>query len=204
MASFKRDSPSGSLNGALSVVERCAGFSRRAQNPAPRSYKVPPTVESLLLVSVVSPAERLEGPSPGNIVLLYLHGGGYFACSRDAPAHYRFLCAPRLPRFCSGLSSGPRKSLFRRRRRRRRFLPCLLTAGYPPGNIVVAGESAGGGLSLSLMLALRDADVPLPAAAALFSMDRSCRHRRVHSHQQRPLRHVSWCRRCPLGALLSR
>src|SRR3981081_1564599 len=27
------------------------------------------------------PGERLDGPSPGNTVLLYLHGGGYFACS---------------------------------------------------------------------------------------------------------------------------
>jgi acetyl esterase/lipase len=35
--------------------------------------------------------------------------------------------------------------------------------------MVVAGESAGGGLALSLMLALRAAGVPLPAAAALFS-----------------------------------
>jgi acetyl esterase/lipase len=49
------------------------------------------------------------------------------------------------------------------------FYRALLSAGYAPQNIVVAGESAGGGLTLSLMLALRAADVPLPAAAALFS-----------------------------------
>ena len=37
------------------------------------------------------------------------------------------------------------------------------------GGIVIAGDSAGGGLALSLMISRRDAGLPLPAAAALFS-----------------------------------
>src|SRR5260370_13259360 len=41
-------------------------------------------------------------------------------------------------------------------------------AGLPPQKIVVSGESAGGVLSLSLMLALGAAGVPLPSAVALF------------------------------------
>jgi monoterpene epsilon-lactone hydrolase len=45
----------------------------------------------------------------------------------------------------------------------------LIAAGIPPGHIVVAGDSAGGGLALSLLVALRDADEPLPAGAVLFS-----------------------------------
>jgi acetyl esterase/lipase len=45
----------------------------------------------------------------------------------------------------------------------------LLRVGHEPQQVVVAGESAGGGLSLSLMLALRAAGVPLPACAAVFS-----------------------------------
>jgi acetyl esterase/lipase len=35
--------------------------------------------------------------------------------------------------------------------------------------MIVAGDSAGGGLALALLLALRDARDPLPAAAVLFS-----------------------------------
>ncbi|KAF2991942.1 alpha/beta hydrolase [Methylocystis sp. MJC1] len=38
-----------------------------------------------------------------------------------------------------------------------------------PGPIVLAGDSAGGGLALSLMLRARDEGLPLPQAAALFS-----------------------------------
>ena len=34
---------------------------------------------------------------------------------------------------------------------------------------MIAGDSAGGGLALSLMISRRDAGLPLPAAAALFS-----------------------------------
>jgi acetyl esterase/lipase len=42
-------------------------------------------------------------------------------------------------------------------------------AAYPPERIVIAGDSAGGGLALSLTLMLRDEQVPLPAAVVAFS-----------------------------------
>jgi acetyl esterase/lipase/hemerythrin-like domain-containing protein len=45
----------------------------------------------------------------------------------------------------------------------------LLDRGIEPGEIAVAGDSAGGGLTLSLLLALRDAGLPLPACAACLS-----------------------------------
>jgi acetyl esterase/lipase len=45
----------------------------------------------------------------------------------------------------------------------------LLAAGVPPAKIVVGGDSAGGGLSLALLLRLRDAGRPLPAGALLIS-----------------------------------
>jgi acetyl esterase/lipase len=45
----------------------------------------------------------------------------------------------------------------------------LLAADIQPAHIVVAGDSAGGGLALALLLAARAAGDPLPAAAVLFS-----------------------------------
>lgn len=39
----------------------------------------------------------------------------------------------------------------------------------PPENVVLAGDSAGGGLCLALLLYLRDNDYPLPGGAILFS-----------------------------------
>jgi acetyl esterase/lipase len=40
---------------------------------------------------------------------------------------------------------------------------------YDPGRIIIAGDSAGGGLSLALLMYLRDNNYPLPLAAVLMS-----------------------------------
>lgn len=45
----------------------------------------------------------------------------------------------------------------------------LLDRGTPAGAIAIGGDSAGGALTLQTLLALRDADEPLPAAAVLLS-----------------------------------
>ena len=45
----------------------------------------------------------------------------------------------------------------------------LLDAGYQPDDIVIAGDSAGGGLTLSTLLAIRDQDLPTPAGGLMLS-----------------------------------
>jgi monoterpene epsilon-lactone hydrolase len=45
----------------------------------------------------------------------------------------------------------------------------LLEQGIDPGQIALAGESAGGGLAVATLLALRDAGTPLPSCAFLMS-----------------------------------
>ena len=45
----------------------------------------------------------------------------------------------------------------------------LLKKGYAPEQIVIAGDSAGGGLTMSALLAIRDAGLPLPACAYMLS-----------------------------------
>lgn len=45
----------------------------------------------------------------------------------------------------------------------------LLGTGVDPHHVVVAGDSAGGGLAAALLVALRDAGDPLPAGGALIS-----------------------------------
>ena len=141
---------------------------RKILHPDP--YKVPLTIQ-------ISPAhlggvagERLEGPSPGDIVLLYLHGGGYLACSAETHRPITaFFALHGFHVFAPDYRLAPENRFPAAVEDAVAFYRALLSAGYPPQNIVVAGESAGGGLSLSLLLALRTAGVPLPAAAALFS-----------------------------------
>ena len=43
------------------------------------------------------------------------------------------------------------------------------TLGYPPENLIVAGDSAGGNLALSLGLRLRDSGLPLPTGFVCMS-----------------------------------
>ncbi len=45
----------------------------------------------------------------------------------------------------------------------------LLSEGYEPKKIIIAGDSAGGGLTVATLVALRDSGDTLPAAAMLLS-----------------------------------
>lgn len=98
--------------------------------------------------------------------LLYVHGGGFVACS---PKTHRpvtgafarrgftvfapdYRLAPEHP-FPAGLND----------------VVAAWTAFRAAGPACLAGESAGGNLALALMLAARDKGVPLPVAACLFS-----------------------------------
>lgn len=116
------------------------------------------------------PAEWVEGTTASKTVLLYLHGGGYFGCS----------AASHRPVTVSFALQGFRVLAPDYRRAPENQFPAavddavavycgLLSEGHLPANIVVAGDSAGGGLALSLSLALREAGFPLPAGAAIFS-----------------------------------
>jgi acetyl esterase/lipase len=118
------------------------------------------------------PAEWLSAPGAReDRAILYLHGGGYVIgsinthrelASRIARAsqsralliNYRL--APEHP-FPAGLEDATAAYRW------------LCSSGLEPGRIVVAGDSAGGGLTLATLLALRDAGEPLPAAGVCLS-----------------------------------
>lgn len=141
---------------------------RRILKPDP--YRVPADAR-------ISPArvggvfgEWVDGPLDAKNVLLYLHGGGYFACSAEShrpitvafarqgfrvlAPNYRLAPENQFPAAVDDSVSAYRG---------------LLGEGYSPAQIVVAGDSAGGGLALALLLMLRSEHVPLPAGAAVFS-----------------------------------
>ena len=105
-------------------------------------------------------------------VLLFLHGGGYNAGS---PRTHRKLAA-NLARFANVRVLMPEYRLAPEHPFPAAVKDALIaykwligSGGRQPGEIVLGGDSAGGGLALSMMLALREVDAPLPRAAVLLS-----------------------------------
>ncbi|MBC6698349.1 alpha/beta hydrolase [Hymenobacter puniceus] len=105
--------------------------------------------------------------APTERVLLYLHGGGYVLGSLNT---HRSLVGA-LARSCQlntlavDYRKAPEYPFPAALDDARLAYDWLLAEGYAPQNIMVAGDSAGGGLVLALLLHLRDAAQPLPAAA---------------------------------------
>jgi acetyl esterase/lipase len=103
-------------------------------------------------------------------VLLYLHGGGYFACT---PRTHRPItgafAAAGLRVFVPDYRLAPEHPFPAALDDAKAAWHGLLARGYDADNTSVAGDSAGGGLAVSLMVALRDEGTALPHAAALFS-----------------------------------
>lgn len=115
--------------------------------------------------------EWIELNNPNDQVILYLHGGGYVSCS--AATHRPITAA------LARLSGSRVFSLDYRLAPEHRYPAALddavsaykwlLEQGRPPNTISLAGDSAGGGLVLGLLLRARDAGLPLPACAVCFS-----------------------------------
>lgn len=111
-----------------------------------------------------------------NRLLLYLHGGGYVL---STPHVHRVLVG-RLAHTLSCRAFMPEYRLAPEHP-----FPAavedvtatyegILASGYASALVIVAGDSAGGGLTAALMLRLREMGRPLPAAACLISALLDC------------------------------
>lgn len=134
-----------------------------------------PTAPDVRCEAVVAggvPGEWIVPPgAEESRVLLYLHGGGYVigsvnthrdmvsriaraAQARALAIDYRLAPEHPFPAAVEDATAAYR---------------WLLASGMPAERIVIAGDSAGGGLTLATLLALRDAGDLLPAAAVCIS-----------------------------------
>ena len=108
---------------------------------------------------------RPRGAHPTR-VLLYLHGGGYVLGSLNTHRGLVGSLAQRcgLNALTINYRKAPDHPFPAALDDAKRAYRWLVRHGHRPGDIVVAGDSAGGGLALALLLALRDAGEALPAA----------------------------------------
>jgi len=112
---------------------------------------------------------RAEGAAAGH-TLLYLHGGGYIACS---PKTYRSLTGAYAKLgfavFTPDYRLAPEHPYPAAVEDAEAAWHGLVALGHAPGSLTISGDSAGGGLAMALLLSLRDKGAALPAAAVLFS-----------------------------------
>lgn len=54
------------------------------------------------------------------------------------------------------------------------YLYLIHNCGIDPSNVIMMGDSAGGGLCMALLLYLRDHHLPLPRGAILLSVNQHC------------------------------
>ena len=153
---------------------RPAGFAERreridaigsASSPA-RDIRLEPTVANGI------PAEWSLAPgSDHSRVLLFFHGGGY--CSGSIMSHRGMVTeagrAAGLRTLAVAYRLAPEHPFPAAIEDARAAYRFLIEQGIPTSNIVVGGDSAGGGLTLALMIILRDAGQPLPGCGWLVS-----------------------------------
>lgn len=111
-----------------------------------------------------------EGALAGR-TLLYLHGGGYTQGSPRShrPMVARIAEAARAQAVVADYRLGPEHRFPAAVDDAAAIYRALLAGGVEPGQLVVAGDSAGGGLSMALALALKAEGLPQPAGYFVIS-----------------------------------
>ncbi len=145
---------------------------RAAMSGGNRPMPVPKDVsfQETVLGGVPGEWAVAEGTGRDAPTLLYLHGGGYFACS---PRTHRPITAAFAKAgfavFVPDYRLAPENPYPAALHDAEAVWDALRHDGRPARRMTVAGDSAGGGLTLALLTKLRDNQKALPAAACLFS-----------------------------------
>lgn len=143
-------------------IERGAGFFGKL----PASIELQPVKTGALSAEWMIPS----GASRDRAIL-YFHGGGYATGSISAhrPIVSKFVTGTGLPALVFDYRLAPEHPFPAAVEDSLSAYQWLLSEGISPSRIVFIGDSAGGGLCLAAMLALKDKGIPLPSAAVALS-----------------------------------
>jgi len=147
-------------------------FRELCEKGADRYAKIPDgiIIKEQIIEGIKSEWLMPEESDPKKLIM-YIHGGGYVSGSCNdhrgfvskfasktgiTNLTYEYRLAPENP-FPSGLEDSVK------------IYQWLLSSGFDPENIMFAGESAGGGLCLAILLALKERNIALPSAAVAIS-----------------------------------
>lgn len=153
-------------------VDPTASVGRRRGAMEKAAFRLDPDIKAEPVIAGGVPGEWVTAPGADTgRNILYLHGGGYMIgsikthrclagwISRAAQARVLIIDYRLAP-------ENPHPAAVEDALAAYRF---MLDSGVNPSRSVVAGDSAGGGLTVAALLAIRDAKLSLPAAAVCIS-----------------------------------
>lgn len=152
-----------------SIEDQRAGFEASgAAMPLPQE----PHDISKLCLGTVAAIKVSPHHAPAEQAILYFHGGGYVFGSCSSYQHLVARLAVDSQKICYGLDyrlapENPFPAALDDALAAYEYL--IEQQKIDASNIVLAGDSAGGGLAVALLLSLKQRSIPLPAGSVLFS-----------------------------------
>lgn len=147
-------------------------FRERCEKGAARFGKIP--------VGVSINNQNIEGinsewlvppDAPAEKVIMYVHGGGYVSgsCSDHRAIISKFAQMMGITTLLFDYRLAPENPFPAALNDSVTIYQWLLRSGFSSQNVLMAGESAGGGLCLAVLLALKQREIALPVAAVAIS-----------------------------------
>lgn len=132
----------------------------------PEGITVTPIHIGSLYAEWIAPEQAARGQS-----ILYFHGGGYVSgtCNSHRAITAKFVKESQVGALLFEYRLAPENPYPAALEDSLSAYHWLLEQGGVPGNVIFVGDSAGGGLCLATLLALRDQGSALPAGAVAYS-----------------------------------
>ena len=146
---------------------------RQTQEHIASLNKLPKNIlsETVELKGMYSEWLRPDWPHAKNRVILYCHGGGYMtgSCAYARSITIKLAQASALDVFCFNYRLAPEAPYPAATEDAMTAWNYLMMLGYGAKDVILAGDSAGGNLALSLSLRLKEEKRFLPGGLLLFS-----------------------------------
>ncbi|MBF6149377.1 alpha/beta hydrolase [Nocardia nova] len=159
---------------------------RQPRPAGPRSVEALRTGFATLMAQMIVPADIHTAPTtlgnrpalrvepddePGAATILYFHGGGFVFGSPETALSLtgQLVAKTGFASYSLDYRLAPEHPFPAAIEDTLAAYRALLDTGTDPSTIAFAGDSAGGGLTVTTCLAARDAGLPLPAAIVAFS-----------------------------------
>lgn len=152
--------------------EAICKFRQEVEAGAGKFGKLPPGVEvSPVKIDELYAEWIVPGKAAKDKIILYFHGGGYVSgtCNSHRAITAKFVQGSQIGALLFEYRLAPEHPYPAAVEDALAVYRWLLDQGIAPADIIFVGDSAGGGLCLAVLLALRDQGTSLPAAAVAYS-----------------------------------